>query len=139
MSEFINNPRGGILSIDMAIFDAKSDNVKRIHAALLAKGVKLGSVDRYRYTWDEWELYALHEGLSAEMANLGRAVMRECMQHSWPVALWREVGPIAGMAMLAAAKDNPKRAKARWEHLLKTDGELELEWGAEPDTPNVDS
>lgn len=36
-----------------------------------------------RYGWDAWELYALHEGVSPELASLGRSVMREWHSHSW--------------------------------------------------------
>jgi hypothetical protein len=36
-----------------------------------------------RYGWDAWELYALHEGVSPDLASLGRSVMREWYSHSW--------------------------------------------------------
>lgn len=140
MSTFIN-PRepGSFLTIDISIFEANQDNVKRIRAALIAKKIKVGEAGRYRFVWDEWELYALHEGLTEEMASLGRAVMRECMQHTWPQKFWKEVGPSAGMSMLSLAKNNAAQAKARWEHLLETDGELDLEWGDLPDKADSDS
>lgn len=35
------------------------------------------------WEWDLWEANAIKRGMSPEMANLGRAVIREAGQHSW--------------------------------------------------------
>jgi len=35
------------------------------------------------WEWDLWEANAIKRGMSKEMANLGRAVIREAGQHSW--------------------------------------------------------
>lgn len=77
-----------------------------------------------RYAWDRWELQALAASLPRELAQLGRAVMREAVQHTWEPELQAECGwEDAGQAMLALAQREPRAATVRWEHLLATDGE----------------
>lgn len=76
------------------------------------------------YPWDGWEKYALAQGLSADLASLGRGVIREAWQHGWDERLrsdcgWRDDG--AGMLRLALR--NPALAQKRWSRLLETDGE----------------
>ena len=77
-----------------------------------------------RYGWDAWELYALHEGVSPDLASLGRSVMREWYSHSWG-RVREEVGFSAAESMIKQAKDNPEKAEERWEFLLSEEWMVE--------------
>lgn len=80
--------------------------------------------DAGAYAWDRWQSQALAAGLSQDLAELGRAVMREAVQHDWEPALKAECGWLdAGQALLELAQRDPEGAAARWQHLLETDGE----------------
>lgn len=75
--------------------------------------------------WDHWQVWALEAGIADELAQLGRAVIREAYQHNWPETLKAECGWFdSGQEMLRLAKTDPERAEARWRHLLSTDGGL---------------
>jgi hypothetical protein len=75
------------------------------------------------YPWDEWQTLALAAGLGAELASLGRAVMREAYNHGWPERLQRECGwADAGAAMLERVLKKPEPTAQRWNWLLETDG-----------------
>lgn len=76
------------------------------------------------YPWDDWQRWALAQGLSADLAQLGRAVIREAYQHGWEDRLqalcgWRD----DGLRMLRLALRSPEKARQRWQRLLGTDGE----------------
>ena len=76
------------------------------------------------YPWDGWRECALGHGVPAELAALGRAVIREAWQHDWTQRLrslcgWRD----DGRRMLRIALRNPALAQKRWSRLLDTDGE----------------
>ena len=70
-----------------------------------------------RYGWDSWEIYARHEGVAPELADLGRSVMREWYNHSWE-QFEDEVGFEAAEYMIAQAKAEPDKTEARWAYLL---------------------
>jgi hypothetical protein len=75
------------------------------------------------YPWDFWEKRALASGVPADLASLGRAVMREADQHCWSERLqslcgWRD----EGRRMIALALRAPETARLRWEWLLDMDG-----------------
>jgi hypothetical protein len=75
------------------------------------------------YPWDGWEKYAVAHGVAAELAALGRLVIREAWQHGWPERLrslcgWRD----DGRRMLRLAQRKPALAEKRWTRLLDTDG-----------------
>lgn len=75
------------------------------------------------YPWDYWEKRTLAAGVSAELASLGRAVMREAHQHAWSERLraicgWND----RGEAMIVQAQQTPERASFVWQELLETDG-----------------
>ena len=77
------------------------------------------------YPWDEWKQEALAAGLDAQLAALGRAVMREAYQHDWCDQLKYECGidnPDTAAWMIACAKDQPHLTEARWQWLMTTDG-----------------
>ena len=75
------------------------------------------------YPWDDWERSALASGLAAELANLGRAVMREAYNHAWCERLRKECGwSDEGRSMLRRVLAQPGRTAARWEWLMLTDG-----------------
>jgi hypothetical protein len=75
--------------------------------------------------WDDWCKRAIAACVSAELAALGRAVMREAH-----VSGWQEDARIAcgwlddGQAMIALALANPARAEQTWSRLLETQGAL---------------
>lgn len=70
--------------------------------------------------WDDWENAAIAAGMDDELAALGRQVMRESHERSWPAPIAKETD--AGPMLKSALKD-ADQARARWEHLLETDGE----------------
>jgi hypothetical protein len=75
------------------------------------------------YPWDEWERRALAAGVAKELAQLGRAVMREAYNHGWDGRLkcfcgWDD----DGAQMLADALRAPASVSRQWEILLRTDG-----------------
>jgi hypothetical protein len=75
------------------------------------------------YPWDEWHAYALAKGLEAELAGLGRLLIREAFNHGWEpwlklVCGWND----DGAAVLALALRAPKAARRQWDILMRTDG-----------------
>jgi hypothetical protein len=79
------------------------------------------------YPWDDWQRQALAAGVSDELANLGRAVMREADQHNWCDSLKYECGisspdPDYARNLIEFVKEQPARYDARWRWLLGTDG-----------------
>jgi hypothetical protein len=75
------------------------------------------------YPWDGWGKYAVAQGVPAELAALGRDVIREAWQHGWNERLkslcgWHD----DGRCMLRLAQRNPALAQKRWTQLLDTDG-----------------
>ena len=74
------------------------------------------------YIWDCWKTKALAAGVDADLADLGRAVMREHYQHGWS-SYGNEVSVRSGDEMLRLALGEPGKAAARWQRLLDTDGE----------------
>jgi hypothetical protein len=76
-----------------------------------------------QYPWDEWEKWAVQDGVPEDLAELGRAVIREADQHGWPEELQAECGwNDSGSAMIELALSDPEHARARWGYLLATDG-----------------
>lgn len=76
-----------------------------------------------QYPWDHWQTAALAAVVPAELASLGRSVMREAHQHAWSERLkslcgWND----KGKRMIRLALRSPKTADKRWRHLLDTDG-----------------
>ena len=94
--------------------------------------------DSGAYAWDRWEKQAKAAGLADDLAQLGRAVMREAVQHDWEPLLKLECGwGDAGQALLQRALNEPEAAAQRWQELLETDGERgfwtpEGEWRSGP-------
>lgn len=92
-------------------------------------GFKVGS-----YPWDTWQVDAIKRGVPEDLADLGRSVMREAINHSWCDTLQHECGvPLErfgleshhdepGSAMILRALEDPDRYRARWRWLLETDG-----------------
>ena len=75
------------------------------------------------YPWDEWERYAMAQGVSEDLAGLGRAVIREASQHAWSPRMQRFSGwADDGQAMIGLALKHPATAWRRWELMLETDG-----------------
>lgn len=102
------------------------------------------------YFWDRWQESATAAGIPSDLADLGRTVMREAINHGWCDELQHECGvprtrfgldgDDAGAGMLFDAEDSPERCRARWRWLLETDGlriwdgeemsPYDLEWNA---------
>ena len=77
------------------------------------------------YPWDDWQRCAIARGVPADLAALGRAVIREAWQHEWSERLRSLCGwSDDGRRMLRLALRNPQLAQARWTRLLATDGGL---------------
>lgn len=77
------------------------------------------------FPWDDWQRNALASGIDAQLATLGRSVMREASQHDWCDRLKYECGidnADTAAGMIACAKDQPHLVEARWQWLLATDG-----------------
>jgi hypothetical protein len=75
------------------------------------------------YPWDDWERWAVSQGLDSELAALARLTIREAYQHQWCDRLkslcgWRD----DGKRMLRLALRSPRTAEKRWQRLLDTDG-----------------
>jgi len=78
----------------------------------------------HRFAWDDWQEHAVAAAVGAELAQLGRSVMREADQHGWDEDLQRECGwDDDGAAMIALALADPDEARDRWSWLMNTDGE----------------
>lgn len=76
------------------------------------------------YPWDQWRTWAVADGVGEELADLGRAVIREADQHGWSEELQAECGWLDhGQAMIEQALRKPEEAHQRWQTLLDTDGE----------------
>jgi len=75
------------------------------------------------YPWDDWHRHALARGLDAELAGLGRLLVREAFNHGWEPCLLRACGwSDDGQALLAFALRAPKTAQRQWDILMRTDG-----------------
>ena len=75
------------------------------------------------YPWDDWEAWAIAQGLDRDLAALARLTIREAYQHQWSDRLkslcgWRDDGG----RMLRFALRSPEKARQRWDRLLETDG-----------------
>jgi hypothetical protein len=75
------------------------------------------------YPWDDWERWALAQGLDPKLAGLARLVIREAFQHDWPEWLRAASGwDDDGQGMLTMAQRAPKSARRLWQRMLDTDG-----------------
>jgi hypothetical protein len=75
------------------------------------------------YPWDDWERHALARGLDADLAGLGRLLIREAFNHGWESWLQNLCGwGDDGRALLAFALRAPKSARRQWDILMRTDG-----------------
>lgn len=76
------------------------------------------------FAWDDWETWAIEAGVPEDLAKLGRDMIREAYQHSWPDDRMAECGwNDNGVAMLELALMQPEVARKRWAFLLETDGD----------------
>ena len=75
------------------------------------------------FPWDEWERWALAEGLDVEIAGQARLLIREAFNHGWNERLmslcgWRD----DGQELFRLARSSPKEALYLWDILMRTDG-----------------
>ena len=76
------------------------------------------------YPWDAWQQWALEDGVSDDLAGIGRSLIREANQHGWSEDLQTECGwSDSGAEMIQFALGAPDEARERWEFLLASDGE----------------
>jgi len=68
------------------------------------------------YFWDEWEREALAARMDPDLAALGRALLRENVQHGWGLNMDEE-------AMLSRGLKSPQAARRRWSKLLNQEEE----------------
>lgn len=72
------------------------------------------------YPWDVWERRAIAEGVSKELAALGRSLMREAYQHNWDEAKCGEAGwNDRGEKMIQIALATPSMTTFRWRFMLE--------------------
>ena len=76
-----------------------------------------------QYPWDDWQRWAIAQGVTEDIADLGRSVIREAYQHGWSERLqslcgWRD----DGQRMVKLALHSPEKARKQWDHLLEADG-----------------
>jgi hypothetical protein len=74
------------------------------------------------YPWDVWERRAIAEGVSKELAGLGRSLMREAYQHNWDEnkctnAGWNDRGEL----MIQCALHDAENARRVWHRMLTCD------------------
>lgn len=75
------------------------------------------------YPWDDWERWALAQGLDGELAGQGRLLIREAYNHGWEPWLQSRCGwSDDGAELLAFALRSPRAARYQWEILMRTDG-----------------
>jgi len=75
------------------------------------------------YPWDDWERWARARGLHAELAGLGRMLVREAYNHDWQPWLQSLCGwSDGGQTLLAFALRSPEKARWCWTRLMDTDG-----------------
>jgi hypothetical protein len=81
------------------------------------------------YPWDRWQARAIAAGVDSKLAAVGRLLMREADQHSWPIDLQAECGwpdvdgahGDEGDRLIRRALDDPEGARELWQELLDTD------------------
>ena len=71
------------------------------------------------FEWDHWETYALERGLDENLAALGRAVLREVVQHNWSPQMHRLCNQDVLLELLLFA---PALGERLCRVLLETDG-----------------
>ena len=77
----------------------------------------------FHYPWDDWERWALAQGLDPSVVGQARLLIREAFNHDWPEELrvlcgWSD----DGQALLALAQRAPKKALGQWNVLMRADG-----------------
>ena len=100
--------------------DALTEAVESEAFRSLESGARASSGER---VWDAWRKRALAEGVSEELAALGRVVMREAIVRLWPEDVRAECGELDdGEAMIDFACADPQGAEQRWSELLEEGG-----------------
>ena len=77
----------------------------------------------FHYPWDDWEQWALAQGLDPRVAGQARLLIREAFNHGWEdwlkiICGWRD----DGRALLELGQRAPERALRQWGILMRTDG-----------------
>lgn len=75
------------------------------------------------YPWDDWQEWALAQGLDARLARQARSLIREAFSHSWDAWIrnlcgWND----DGRALFQIARRTPQKALGQWDILMRTDG-----------------
>ena len=70
------------------------------------------------FEWDAWKTRARALGITEELAELGKKVMRDAYMQRWPEAVLSDCGwNDDGFGMLALARAKPAEARRDWELL----------------------
>ncbi len=70
------------------------------------------------FEWDEWKDRAISLGVSEDLAELGRTLMRDAYMQRWPEAVLSDCGwDDDGFGMLALARAKPAETRRDWERL----------------------
>ncbi len=72
-----------------------------------------------QYYWDDWRREAFENGMPADVADAGRALIREAFQHGWGIE------PNLG-AMMRDGLRSPTRSRNRWRRMLRERQDAEL-------------
>lgn len=78
------------------------------------------------YRWDTWHEKALAAGMKETTAQAGRALMRECVQHTWDRYMGPGIRKLCGWEdeganMLAFGLAHPEMAEKLWRFLEEDD------------------
>ena len=70
------------------------------------------------FEWDEWKARAVAQGVPADLAELGRKIMRDAYMQRWPEDVLSDCGwDDDGFGMLALACAKPAETRRDWELL----------------------
>lgn len=70
------------------------------------------------FEWDEWKTQAVAMGVTEDLAELGKTLMRDSYMQRWPEKVLSDCGwNDDGFGMLALARAKPQQARQAWERL----------------------
>jgi hypothetical protein len=75
------------------------------------------------FPWDQWERWAIGQGLDQDVAAQAGLLIREAVNHAWDEGLVSLCGwGDDGRALFVQALRSPKRALGQCDILMRTDG-----------------
>ena len=115
----------GMTKIGSTVLLGSEDNpaIHQLVGDLDERITKMRDCKYGEYPWDRWAEGARKAGVDDELANLGRSLIREFYNHSWPSELAEICGYFDdGAGLIALALSNRELAARRWQRLVDTDG-----------------